>query len=205
MESIVNDAEIFYIPNYISSEESKNLLKEVNDTNKFRRQKLYFNNVVKNSPKMSYWYGEYPQETQNNSYSDFAYNYNFTPYVQNLKTKIENDFNVIFNSCLVNKYSSPYDKIGFHSDQCEEMGDNPYVASISLGKSRKFLIKNKATNKLIQLILKHGDLLLMRDNSNVNYLHSVCKDAQCNENNFRINLTFRNYNYNIREMNAKFA
>lgn len=100
-------------------------------------------------------------------------NYEFTPYVLELKSRIEKDYNVIFNSCLVNKYICPDDKIGFHSDQCEEMGDNPYVASISLGKSRKFLIKNKATNKIIPLILKHGDLLLMRDMSNVNYLHSV--------------------------------
>ena len=116
-----------------------------------------------------------------------------------LKNNIEKEFDTDFNSCLVGKYESPQDKIGFHSDASEEMGNNPYVASLSLGKSRRFLIKHKNTSEKIELNLEHGDLLIMKDNSNVNYLHSVPKDRDCSVENCRINLTFRNYTYHEKE------
>lgn len=71
MAPIVNDAEIFYVPGYLIKYEANKIENEVNDTNKFRRQNLYFYDrnkiITRESAKLSYWYGEFPQETQNNS------------------------------------------------------------------------------------------------------------------------------------------
>jgi alkylated DNA repair dioxygenase AlkB len=61
-----------------------------------------------------------------------------------LKMKIEQEFAVQFNSCLVGKFNAPDNKIGFHSDASPNMGEDPYIASVSLSKSRNFvLIKQK--------------------------------------------------------------
>ena len=211
-ESLFTDAEMYYVPNYLSKKEADSLKQEVNDDTKFRRQTLYFNDRenpgnIKSLPawRKSYWFGEYPQATQTTSGkvpTDFVDNYDFTPLVEKLKNNLEREFKVKFNSCLVGKFISPNDKIGFHSDKSNSMGPNPFVGSVSLGKSRLFLLKNIKTKEVTKLILRHGDLLLMRDKSNVNYLHSVPKDKNCSEERYRINLTFRNYCYDDIEMNV---
>ena len=211
-ESMFSDAEMYFVSRYLTKHAADALDKEVNDENKFRRQTLYFNDrenpgKIKEIPawRKSYWIGEYPQATQsttNGVPTDYAYNYEFTPLVKQVKDRIEKDFNVSFNSCLVGKFINPHDKIGFHSDRSEGMGQNPFVGSISLGKSREFLLKNVKTKEITRLILRHGDLLLMRDRSNVNYLHAVSKDRECSESRYRINLTFRDYWYDDVEREA---
>lgn len=210
-KSLFADAEIFYVPRYLSRKDADALENEVNNDSKFRRQTLYFNDrdnpgKIRAIPawRKSYWIGEHPQATQNTNGrvpTDFADNYEFTPLVQSLKEKLEQEFDVAFNSCLVGKFISPNDKIGFHSDKSDGMGPNPFVGSVSLGKSREFLLKNVRTKEITKLILRHGDLLLMRNKSNVNYLHSVPRDSRCTERNYRINLTFRDYWYDDVEMN----
>ena len=209
-KSLFSDAEMYYVPKYLSQEDADALEQEVNDDTKFRRQTLYFNDrdnpgQITSVPawRKSYWFGEYPQATQyTNSKvpTDFADNYELTPLVKNLKEKLEKEFDVTFNSCLVGKFISPHDKIGYHSDRSDGMGTNPFVGSVSLGKSREFLLKNVKTKQVTKLTLRHGDLLLMRDKSNTNYLHSVPKDRLCSEKRYRINLTFRNYWYDDIEM-----
>ena len=204
-QSLFADAEMYYVPRYLSKKEADALKDEVNDNTKFRRQTLYFKDrsnpkEIKSLPawRESYWVGDHPQATQRTGGkvpTDFADNYAFTPLVKMYKEKLEREFDVEFNSCLIGKFISPHDKIGFHSDKSDGMGPNPFVGSISLGKSRKFLLKNVNTQEITDLILRHGDLLLMRDKSNVNYLHSVPKDRECSESRYRINLTFRNYWY----------
>ena len=211
-KSLFTDAEMYYIPRYLTKTEADALEQEVNDDTKFRRQTLYFNDwdnpgEIKSVPawRKSYWIGEHPQATQNTNSripTDFADNYDFTPLVKSLKERLEREFNVSFNSCLVGKFISPHDKIGFHSDKSDGMGPNPFVGSVSLGKSRKFLLKNVKTKKQTPLILCHGDLLLMRDKSNINYLHSVPKDRECSDQRYRINLTFRDYLYDEVEMSV---
>ena len=60
-------------------------------------------------------------------------------------------------------------------------------------------MKHTQTGEITKFILKHGDLILMRDKSNTRYLHAVSKDRMCSPKRYRINLTFRNYNYNETE------
>lgn len=60
----------------------------------------------------SYWFGEYVQATQNtNSTTDFTYAYECPALMLSLKERIESEFNVKFNSCLVGKFDCPGNKI----------------------------------------------------------------------------------------------
>ena len=141
--------------------------------------------------------------------TDYVIPYEFPMIVWELKEKIEKAYGVEFNSCLVGLYDGPKQKIGYHSDSSDSMGTDPYIGSISLGLSRKFRLKpNKNTYKTtmeepVEIVLKHGDLVVMRKNANKNYLHSVIKDSKCNENNVGIYLTFRQYDYHPDEMKLK--
>ena len=92
-----------------------------------------------------------------------------------------------FNSCIVNKYTAN-DFISYHSD-FEAKGVQQQVVSVSLGGSRTFHIKkNNSFERPIQVVLNHGDLLLMLGNCQRDYQHAIHSEKNVNT---RISLTYR--------------
>lgn len=201
-------------------------MKILNDESKFSTYNLYFYKEeeqkvisVKNWRK-SYWFGDHAQAVQTCGKfitdrktgkkikipTDYVMPYKWEPEILKLKERIENLYGVEFNSCLVGKFDSPKDKIGFHSDACENIGEDPYIGSVSFGKERNFMLKKHrkyCDNKFGEsctVSLGHGTLLVMRENANLKYLHAVPPDPNCSKDNYRINLTFRSYKYHQDEM-----
>ena len=107
----------------------------------------------------------------------------------NLKKIVENHSNTKFNSCLLNLYDDGNVGVGWHSDDEKSIEYNSSIASISLGAERKFTFKHKKSNETISLLLEHGSLLLMKDATQKNWLHSLPKSVKVTLP--RINLTFR--------------
>jgi alkylated DNA repair dioxygenase AlkB len=133
------------------------------------------------------WYGD----------SNYVYIYSNTikqalPWTRelvNLKQIVENLSNTKFNSCLLNLYHDGNEGMGWHSDDEKSIEDNSTIASVSLGAERKFSFKHKQSNKTISVLLEHGSLLLMKDVTQKNWLHSLPKSSKITLP--RINLTFR--------------
>jgi alkylated DNA repair dioxygenase AlkB len=86
-------------------------------------------------------------------------------------------------------YHNGNEGIGWHSDDEESIEQNSTIASLSLGAERKFSFKHKQTKQTISLLLKHGSLLVMKDATQTNWLHSLPKSEKIIK--LRINLTFR--------------
>lgn len=134
------------------------------------------------------WYGD----------QGYIYTYSNTPKkalpwsreLLEIKELIQRMTGESFNSCLVNLY--PYGAVGmaWHSDDEKPLGDNPFIASLSLGAERKFSLKNKSTQQRISLVLENGSLLVMKGATQENWLHSLPKTKKVSTP--RINLTFRN-------------
>ncbi len=95
----------------------------------------------------------------------------------------------VFNSCLLNLYSDGLEGIAWHSDDEKELGRNTVIASVSFGATRKFAFKHKRTGEKRELMLSHGQLLVMCGETQSHWLHAVMKSAKIHEP--RINLTFR--------------
>jgi len=220
LASIVPDAEIYICRDFITPEEADDIFALLNDDTKFKYYNLNFYDKEKNvftsarNHRKSYWLGKHAQavQTSNNFVTvddkqihiptEYVLPYEFPDAIVQIKKRIEEHFGCKFNSCLVGKFESPTDKIGFHSDASNSMGPNPIVGSLSLGRPRNFIIqrckkyqiddlkKNKQTIRL-----EHGTLCMMGQDSNVKYLHMVPADAGCCPDDCRINLTFRNYAY----------
>jgi alkylated DNA repair dioxygenase AlkB len=133
------------------------------------------------------WYGD----------SNYVYIYSNTikqalPWSRelvNLKQIVENLSNTKFNSCLLNLYHNGNEGMGWHSDDEKSIEGNSTIASVSLGADRKFSFKHKQSNKTISVLLEHGSLLLMKDVTQKNWLHSLPKSSKITLP--RINLTFR--------------
>jgi alkylated DNA repair dioxygenase AlkB len=94
-----------------------------------------------------------------------------------------------FNSCLLNLYPNGKSEIRWHSDREEQLGPNPVIAMISLGSDRTFHMSHKETREKSSYLLEHGDLFIMLENCQENYLHAVLKEKHITEP--RISLTFR--------------
>lgn len=106
-----------------------------------------------------------------------------------LRDQLQALLGIRFNSVLGNLYRHGLDSVSWHADDEPELGPNPTIASLSLGASRRFAIRRNSDRQRWDITLHHGDLLIMSDDSQSGYQHSIPKTTrECGE---RINLTFR--------------
>lgn len=100
---------------------------------------------------------------------------------------------VEFNSVLCNLYRDGRDYMGWHADDEAELGREPCIASISLGASRRFLLRPKGQRaesaQRHEYRLDSGGLLLMAGDLQHHWQHQLPKALRVKE--ARVNLTFR--------------
>ena len=133
------------------------------------------------------WYGE----------KEFEYTYSnntklalpWTKELIALKDLIEQKTGETFNSCLLNLYHNGSEGMAWHSDGEKDLKKNGAIASLSFGAERKFAFKHKETKQTISHILEHGSLLVMKDNTQTNWLHRLPPTKKVFKP--RVNLTFR--------------
>lgn len=135
------------------------------------------------------WYGD----------EEYLYTYSNTtkkalPWTQELralKTIVEQLTGTKFNSCLLNLYHSGNEGMAWHSDDESSMGINTTIASFSFGAVRKFSFQHKKTKETVSVMLEHGSVLVMKDATQTNWLHSLPKTTVVKSP--RVNLTFRSF------------
>ncbi len=138
-------------------------------------------------PRLTAWQGE----------PDAVYVYSgirnvpapWTPAVLELKRAVEAACRTRFNSVLLNRYRNGQDSMGWHADNEPELGDAPVIASVSLGATRVFDLRHRATGVTHAYRLAHGSLLVMRGRTQAEWQHRVPKAPSVQGE--RINLTFR--------------
>ncbi len=108
-----------------------------------------------------------------------------------LRERLRDQLSVDFNSCLANLYRDGTDSMGYHSDNEPELGPRPTIASVSLGERRRFVLRHRTSGARWSWDLGHGDLLVMRDESQSDYAHAVPKTSR--PVGPRMNLTFRRF------------
>ncbi len=113
----------------------------------------------------------------------------WTASTELLRQRVEQTANLSFNHLLANLYRDGNDSMGFHADDEAELGEEPQVASVSFGASRRFRLKPKKQGRATTLELQDNTLLLMRGSTQQTYVHGVPKQAEITGR--RLNLTFR--------------
>ena len=140
-------------------------------------------------PRETAWYGD---QGTTYTYSGITHTPKpWTPVLSEIREKIENETQARFNSVLLNRYRNGQDSVAWHADDEPELGENPVIASVSLGQTRRFQLRHKfLLKKAVSLDLHHGDLLVMSGKTQHFWEHQVPKTKQ--EIPARLNLTFRN-------------
>ncbi|QNS41193.1 alpha-ketoglutarate-dependent dioxygenase AlkB [Chryseobacterium manosquense] len=113
----------------------------------------------------------------------------WTPELLKLKALTEEKTGEKFNSCLLNLYHSGDEGMAYHSDGEKDLKKNGAIASLSFGAERKFSFKHKFTKEKVDLLLEHGSLLVMKDQTQSFWLHRLPPTKKVFTP--RINLTFR--------------
>ena len=142
------------------------------------------------SPRLSCWIGD-PQATYVYSRTRFE-PHPWSPVLAALNERVGDACGVRFNSVLANLYRDGADAMGWHSDDEPELGERPVIASLSLGATRRFLLRTRRGRgdaHRLELRLAHGSLLRMGGDTQRRYQHALPRMARVTAP--RINLTFR--------------
>lgn len=162
------------------------LLKQVNWTQ--HRIKLFGKSHP--CPRLSAWYGD--------PGTDYSYTglrlrpILWSETLLEIRSVVEERVGESFNSVLLNQYRDGNDSMGWHADDEPELGEQPVIASVSLGQVRRFLLRQRNVSSKrdsISIDLLPGSLLVMSGNCQKDWKHSVPKTKR--EVGPRINLTFR--------------
>ena len=194
----LSDGEILFMRNFLTPTEAKHYFNLLQNNISWKQEEVRFYGKTYPVPRKTAWYG----------YEGFNYSYSgitcfpevWTKELLEIKSQIEQFIpEEDFTSVLLNLYSNGNDKMGWHADNEKELGINPTIASVSLGETRRFDIKNKNNSELqYKFELTSGSLLIMRGALQHHWIHQI--PAQKKVKNARINLTFRTIKKASREI-----
>ena len=158
-------------------------------TTPWRQEQIKIYGKLYLQPRLSAWYG--------NQGLDYGYSgiqlsaLPWTDLLLEIKARVEAVAGQGFNSVLLNYYRNQDDSMGMHSDDEVELGEQPVIASLTLGAKRNFILRHKYRKDIdsVRLALGSGNLLIMKGDTQARWKHGIPK--QRNTCGPRLNLTFR--------------
>lgn len=188
MNLLSQDGEVYLFQDFFSEEDRKKYFKSLLEDTPWEQKpiKLFGKEVMQ--PRLTAWFSD---EGMSYRYSGLTMNgHVWTPILLKIKERIEEKVQVRFNGVLLNLYRNHDDSMGWHRDNEKELGPNPVIGSVSLGATRRFLLRHCERKDLkVELELKDGSFLLMKGKTQHFWQHSVPKESSAAGP--RINLTFR--------------
>ncbi|WP_317169720.1 alpha-ketoglutarate-dependent dioxygenase AlkB [Chryseobacterium sp. C3] len=183
----IKNGEYLFYPNFFTKIESDLLFHKLLTEIEWNQESMNMYGKQVLFPRLTAWYGD----------NDKPYSFSgitlapriWTKELLEIKEKIEPISKVNFNSVLLNRYRSGNDSISWHTDAEQELGENPVIASVSFGTTRKFQLRHKETKEKLEIELTHGSLLIMQGELQHFWHHQIPKTKK--DISERINLTFR--------------
>ncbi|MBA54165.1 MAG: alpha-ketoglutarate-dependent dioxygenase AlkB [Pseudomonadales bacterium] len=184
----LEDGEILWVRHFYEEDTAQQLYSRLQEEIPWRQDSIRIAGKDKPIPRLQAWFGD-PGMTY--TYSGLTLEPEpWTETLQQLKKQIEDYGDHQFNSLLANLYRNEQDSVGWHADNEPELGQNPVIASLSLGAVRTFQLKHREhPERKLALELGSGDLLIMKGALQHHWQHQIPKSRQPCEP--RINLTFR--------------
>lgn len=185
----LRDGEVWYMPNFMPADKAMFYYKTLMENINWRQEEIKMYGKVYPVPRKTAWYG---YEGFNYKYSGILCNPEpWTKELLDIKKVIEHFVpNHDFNSVLLNLYRNGNDKVSWHADNESGLGENPTIASVSIGATRRFDLKHKDyPDEKLQIELTSGSLVVMTGSLQHHWLHQIPVQKKIKEP--RINLTYR--------------
>ena len=184
----LQDADILYFPDFLDQALADGYFEYLIKNVAWRQDSIRVFGKVYDQPRLTALYGNNGKAY---SYSNITMQpLPFNDQLETLKSRVEQVTRAEFTTCLLNLYRDGSDSNGWHADDEKELGENPVIASISLGQERTFKLKHRHNKEnKHNLLLEHGSLLLMQGPTQHYWYHQIPKSKKPLD--ARINLTFR--------------
>lgn len=182
------EADVVFYPEFFPASEADRLLSQLVETTAWRQDSMKIYGKATPLPRLTAWYGD---PGARYVYSGIVNDpLPWTAALAEIKKGVDTVSGVTFNGVLLNRYRTGKDSMGWHSDDEQEFGPNPVIASVSFGGTRNFQLRHKRRKDLKASVeLTHGSLLIMRSGTQENWQHQIPKTARPAKE--RVNLTFR--------------
>ncbi|MFO0919554.1 MAG: alpha-ketoglutarate-dependent dioxygenase AlkB [Planctomycetaceae bacterium] len=172
---------IYYAPAFLPSDLAEKYFAELRESAPWQQRLGMFGRL---QPRLTASYGD----------SGISYRYSgidnpalpWTPTLQEIKARLES-IGGNYNYCLLNRYRSGADSVGWHAD--DEPGLGSLIGSVSLGATRTFRIRHNVTREIKTFPARHGTLIIMAGTMQRHWKHEIPKTSD--KVGERINLTFR--------------
>lgn len=183
-----DESEVQFSQRFIDSKYADYLLGSLRELNGWRQDYIRIFGKTQRLPRLHRWFADSEQPYR---WSGIEMDPEpFPDYLREILIRLWEETGIYFNTALGNFYRDGKDSVAWHSDDEPDLGPNPIIASLSLGATRRFLLRKKDNHKDVKIYdLSHGSLLLMTGSTQAHWEHTIPKTRQRVES--RINLTFR--------------
>jgi len=183
----MHGGEILYFKNFLSESESREYYRLLSESLIWDQPLIMIKGKKIPIPRLQAWYGD---EGTIYQYSGIKMTPNpWTRELEIILNKVCKTTGHTFNSVLANWYQHGGHSIGMHSDDEPELGNNPVIAAVSLGETRRLRFRSKITNETLNIEPEDGSLLIMQGEIQKNWQHEVVKTKKAVAG--RISLTYR--------------
>ncbi len=184
-----DNAELKLYPDFLKEADADSLFGQLLKETPWHQDLIKLYGKTMPIPRLQAWYGD-----RNCHYRYSGIDLEPQPWtstLQNIRSSVEALCQHELNSVLLNQYRHGQDSNGWHSDNEPELGENPVIASLSLGEIRRFRLRHRYNKELepISLDLPSGSLLIMAGETQKYWQHCITKTRRTV--GARINLTFR--------------
>jgi len=184
---VLDGGELLWVPRFLGPEAADAALAAIDAGIAWERHHVRIFGRELPAPRLSCWIGD-PGAAY--TYSRVRFDPRPWPAVLDpIRTKVAAVAGESFNSVLANRYADGRDCMGWHADDELELGSQAVIASLSLGATRRFVMRRRDGHARCELALHHGSLLVMRGDTQANWQHALPRTAKLV--GLRINLTFR--------------
>ncbi|MCU1496954.1 MAG: putative alkylated repair protein [Acidimicrobiales bacterium] len=149
-------------PGWLSGADT--LFEQLVDSVPWRAHEVPMYDKVVPQPRLSAWWGTADRST-------------WPAGIVPLATALSDRYGVGFDSLGANLYRDGHDSVAWHGDRVYREREDALVAVISLGSTRRFLLRPKGGGPSVRLDPAPGDLLVMGGTCQRTWQHSVPKSA----------------------------
>jgi alkylated DNA repair dioxygenase AlkB len=142
--TLEDNCECYYIQNYLNDNQCNALINHIENEYDFVAPKIKIFGKIIDQPRETVWIGPQLQKDElDRKLIKMSDDKLINTARKDIEKIIQKTINkkISFNACLINRYDSGKKSVGYHDDLEDNLEDDPYIASLSLGSTRKFKLK----------------------------------------------------------------
>lgn len=164
-----------HVAGFLTSSEADQLFTELRDTIPWGAKDIQVDGMTIPLTRLICWVGEFDYDF----YGARIVAIDWTPTLAVLRDRLEVETCARYNSVLLNLYRDGTDRVDWHADDEAELGPTPTIASVSVGGSRRFLMRHKPSGESVGIDLDHGSLAVMHGDAQSQWQHCIPAASPC--------------------------